>query len=135
MSAPFRFVAGLTRWDGRRGGASWTPGGGELGPSDPTLLPSQVPGVLLLEALVQCAGLALERLGGSGTGVWVVGRIADAVVAELRWGEEVALECTVRRRSERAAEVAASATVGEVPAGRADILLVRAGPPSAASDT
>lgn len=115
-TAPFLLVTELTWWDDEGAGAQWCPTGREFGPSSEADRPSRVPGTLVLEALTQCAGLFLRQTHTSPGSSWMLTGVDDSDVDHLRWGRELTLTCTVRRRSAHAAVLAVSAATekGEV---------------------
>ena len=124
MTAPYRLVTALAWCDDARATASWRPDGGELGVAGEAGRPPLVPGVLVLEALAQCAGLLLGRAGAAG-GAWLLSGVEGARFGALGWGEDVELECAVARRSGRAATIDATATGAAGGACGARILMVR----------
>ncbi len=126
-AAPFRLVTKLCGCDGERAEARWRPTCGELGAAGRHERPPHVPSILVLEALVQCAGLLLQETDGGPDSYWMLSGVDDADLVQIDWDDEVALACTVQRRSSRVATLTAMATAAQgVVVCRAQILMVRA---------
>lgn len=125
-AAPLRLVTELTQCDAKRAEARWRPNGGEFGTPAGYQRPSQVPGILVLEALAQCAGLLLQQTDVTPDTHWLLSGVDDADVNRIGWGDEVALACTLQRRSSRAAKLTATAATPQGEVCQAKILMVRA---------
>ncbi len=128
MAGPFRMVTKLSGYDADGAGAVWYPNGGELGPLGEIGRPSEVPSTLVLEAMTQCAGLFLQRTHDAPGTYWVLTGVDNADVDRIGWDIEVTLDCTVHKRSTRAAVLLVSAAIDEGEVGHATILMHRVAP-------
>ncbi len=126
--APFRFIRELV-WASDAGAAAlWQPVGTELGAAAPGARPATVPGTLLLEAMVQCAGLCLARTTPRAEALWVLTGLDDADLGRIGWDIDVRLECTVRTRSDRAAVLDATGAIGDREVCRTTVRMQRVSP-------
>lgn len=125
MVGRFRFVTELIGHDEDSAEAAWCPSGNELGALGGAPRPSEVPSTLVLEAMTQCAGLFLQRTHDSPGTYWVLSGVDDADVDRVDWDVEVTLECTVHKRSTRAAVLIVSAATDQGEVSHATILMHR----------
>ena len=116
----FRLIAALTEWTADRGAALWRPADVDLGGERPP----RVPGALLLEALVQCAGMVLQQTDPDPTVFWMLAGVDDADVGVVAWHDEVIVDCTIRQRLQRAATVDANAVARDHLVCRAALLMI-----------
>ncbi len=121
---PFRLVAELTRCGAEGAEARWRPTGGELG-TVPRPRPQHVPSSLVLEALVECAGLLLQHIDGTPSMYWLLSGVDAADFAPTAWDHEIGLTCALLRRSSRAATLTVEATHDGHAVCHAQILMVR----------
>jgi 3-hydroxymyristoyl/3-hydroxydecanoyl-(acyl carrier protein) dehydratase len=80
----------------------------------------------VLEALVECAGLLLQKVDRTPETYWLLSGVDAADFAPTAWDHEVGLACAVLRRSSRAATLTVEATHDGRVICHAQILLVRA---------
>jgi hypothetical protein len=115
----FRLIADLTHWSADTGAARWRPGDLDLGAERPPT----VPGILVLEALVQCAGLLLQRTDPDPTTFWMLVGVDDADVGVVQWDDEITMDCVIRQRTRRAATVVATAVARDLRVCRSGLLM------------
>jgi hypothetical protein len=125
MTEPFRLVTELTGYDADGAEAVWYPSGREFGVLGGVRRPSEVPGTLVLEAMTQCAGLFLQRTHDSPGTYWMLTGVDDADMDRIGWDAPVTLDCTVHKRSTRAAVLIVSAATDQGEVSHATILMHR----------
>jgi 3-hydroxymyristoyl/3-hydroxydecanoyl-(acyl carrier protein) dehydratase len=125
MADPFRLVTELTGYDADGAQAVWHPSGGEFGALGEVPRPSEVPSILVLEAMTQCAGLFLQRTHDSPGTHWMLTGVDNADVDRVGWDDPVTLDCTVHKRSTRAAVLIVSAGTDQGEVSHATILMHR----------
>ena len=125
MADPFRLVTELTGCDADGAEAVWYPTGSEFGVLGEVPRPSEVPCTLVFEAMTQCAGLFLQRTHDSPGTYWMLTGVDNADVDRIGWDVPVTLDCTVHKRSTRAAVLIVSAATDQGEVGHATILMHR----------
>ena len=125
MAGPFRLVTELTGYDADGAEAVWYPTGVEFGVPGGVPRPPEVPGTLVLEAMTQCAGLFLQRTHDSPGTHWMLTGVDNADVDRIGWDVPLTLDCTVHKRSTRAAVLIVSAATDQGEVSHATILMHR----------